>query len=427
MKNFSLDQFTHDKKIIIFGAGHLGILTFHALSKMGLKTDFFYDSDVKKQNKKLLGIEVLEKKNFLKENSNSIIIICNNYIDSTLNSLMEFGFKNYFDCTEMLESVNFDDLNINKIQEEHQHFDYLKKYDEGKTYKNINDRWDRFIQLHKNSHLYASTEKSINKNEFKIKYFDVVVTERCSMKCIDCSNLMQYYQNAENSEYDELIYSLDRFMDSVDEVYEARVIGGEPFVNRDLYKILEHMLTYDHLKNIVIYTNGQHVPKGPTLEVLKNDRIKLDISNYKLVGRSKNHDKLIDVCVENNVNYATHIAKTWQDCGRIKFQDQNPEQLTEKFMNCCVNDTLSVLNGKVYRCPFSANVHNLKAIPDDPTDVINVADKSIPLKEIKSQLESLYKRKDKKQYISACNYCGGRDFSTPEIKAAIQTKIPILF
>ena len=32
------------------------------------------------------------------------------------------------------------------------------------------------------------------------------------------------------------------------------------------------------------------------------------------------------------------------------------------------------MKGKIYRCPFSAGAHNLKAIPDDKRDIVNRGD-----------------------------------------------------
>jgi len=216
-------------------------------------------------------------------------------------------------------------------------------------------------------------------------------------------------------------------MKIVQGVYEFRVIGGEPFINRELDKILSLMVSYEHLQNIVIYTNAQHIPTGNTLEVLKNPKIKLDITNYRKVNRSAKHDSLINVLQENNINYVTHVANLWTDSGRVKFRNLDEANLKDMFMNCCVNDVLSLLNGKIYRCPFSANAHNLKAIPDDERDIVNISDPKINDDIIKDQLLSLYTRKDRKDYISACNYCGGRDHNTPVIKAATQTKLPISF
>tara|TARA_B110000438_G_C15808768_1_gene648637 strand:- start:226 stop:1560 length:1335 start_codon:yes stop_codon:yes gene_type:complete len=420
-----------EDEIVLFGAGNVGIIVAQSFIQNKISSVFFYDSDKKKQNKKLVGFTVLNLKELLKLDRNTPIIITNDYLDPTLDFLIENNFNNIFDCVEILEQTIFQKIDWRKIQNENkENFKYLENNFKDST--NLYVHYKRFAGLHINSYSYS---QYLNKNKndkktfenFSIKNLDIVVTERCSMKCIDCSNLMQYYTDAKNSDYDELIFSLKRLMECVDNIYEFRVIGGEPFVNRELDKILSFMTSSNKLENIIIYTNAQHIPKGNLLEVLKHPKIKLDITNYKLVDRSKNHDKLIEILEENKINYVTHIATTWTDSGRIKFRNRDHDNLVKTFTNCCVNHVLTLLNGKIYRCPFSANAHNLNAIPPASDDEVIISDKNIDISKIKEQLFNLYTRKDKKNYITACNYCGGRDPNTPEIKAAVQTRQPITF
>ena len=40
-----------NKKLILFGAGNLGILAIEALKQFNIKPNFFYDNSLKKQNK----------------------------------------------------------------------------------------------------------------------------------------------------------------------------------------------------------------------------------------------------------------------------------------------------------------------------------------------------------------------------------------
>jgi len=51
-----------------------------------------------------------------------------------------------------------------------------------------------------------------------LKSVDAVVTEGCSLKCIDCSNLMQYYVKPKSSELGLLIHSTAKILNSVDKV-----------------------------------------------------------------------------------------------------------------------------------------------------------------------------------------------------------------
>ena len=132
---------------------------------------------------------------------------------------------------------------------------------------------------------------------------------------------------------------------------------------------------------------------------------------------------MIEVLKKENIKYSEAIVNNWQDCGRITpFQKRTEEELHRVFNNCCNSDILSLLHGKLYRCPFSANASNLKAIPQDKTDVVDLFDESTPLKELKLKIKEL--TYDKKS-LTACNYCNGRDYQTPKIDAAIQAPRPM--
>ena len=100
------------------------------------------------------------------------------------------------------------------------------------------------------------------------------------MKCKNCSNLMQYYNKPINSDIDELFLSIDRFMACVDNIYEFRILGGDPFMNKDLYKVVGQLKKYEQVKKIIVYTNAKIIPKGANLDCLKHKKVVLDITNY---------------------------------------------------------------------------------------------------------------------------------------------------
>ena len=80
------------------------------------------------------------------------------------------------------------------------------------------------------------------------------------------------------------------------------------------------------------------------------------------------------------------------------------------------------MHGKLYRCPFSANATNLKAIPYEKTDIVDLSDEKISLKDLRVKIKQL--TYDKKS-LMACNFCNGRDYKTPAIDAALQTIKPL--
>ena len=84
-----------------------------------------------------------------------------------------------------------------------------------------------------------------------------------------------------------------------------------------------------------------------------------------------------------------------------------------------MTDKTPILNGKLYRCPFSANAHNLNAIPPNNSDVVDLNDYEKTIDELKNEIKLLH---GNKKYLEACKHCNGRDQLAPKIKAAIQTK-----
>ena len=85
-----------------------------------------------------------------------------------------------------------------------------------------------------------------------------MITTRCSLKCVSCSNLMQYYKEPKNSEHDNTLAALEILNKSVDYISEFRVIGGEPLMNKRYYKFLKK-LNRQNL-DLTIITNGMFNP-----------------------------------------------------------------------------------------------------------------------------------------------------------------------
>ena len=52
---------------------------------------------------------------------------------------------------------------------------------------------------------------------------------------------MQYYEKPKMTSFDLLQMSTDEILDSVDFIYEWRILGGEPFIFNKLDKYLLHL------------------------------------------------------------------------------------------------------------------------------------------------------------------------------------------
>ena len=387
------------KQVVLFGAGQIGEMCLYAMKQKKIDVDFFCDSMERKQGTEIDGIRVLSPKNLRKLDPETNIFISNNYISVVNEQLQKDNFNNIYNCVELFENTDFTNSKLT-IQP---------------------TKIERWVAFYKNM---ALKDKFMSKGLLNIKSLDVQITERCSLKCKDCSNLMQYYTNPQNSELNVMLKSIDRFIECVNKVYEFRVLGGDPFMNKELHKVINHLINYDKVQKIAIYTNARFVPKGENIECLKNKKVVVDISNYGLLDpKKKKVNEFIKVLKTKKIKYSVALVNDWQDCGGItKFQKRSKEELYRIFNNCCNSDILSLLHGKLYRCPFSANAANLNATPYEKTDVVDLFDENIPIEELKIKIKEL--TYDKKS-LMACNYCNGRDYQTARIDAAIQTPRPL--
>ena len=84
---------------------------------------------------------------------------------------------------------------------------------------------------------------------------------------------------------------------------------------------------------------------------------------------------------------------------------------TEKNIINIIEDMVEVNKNKQLR----------REIPYKKEDILELTTFSSK-KLLKERIYELYTRKERKQSLIACNYCGGRDYNTPEIQAAKQTK-----
>ena len=417
MSNTNFPNLIHSLKsdsipIVLFGAGDFGELVLYCLNELNIQVSYFCDSNEEKQGKLFCGIETISPLELSKMAPDRHIFITNHYVIQVTTLLEDMGFSNIHNCVELLENTDFTKDNA------------FSKNDLSNPRHKFKHHWSP-LKIKREIGIYKYDCEKATKNSsvgFNIKFMDIVITERCSLKCKDCANLMQYYENPKNSDLDLLLKSTDRLMECINRIGEFRVIGGDPLMNDKMYQVINKLVTYDNAENIVVYTNAKILPKDENLTCLKHNKVSLLITNYgnKL---SPKHEELIELLEANNILYVTEpVLEEWQDVGPLIFEKKTEAKLTHLFNSCCASDILTLLDGKLYRCPTAGHGENLGAIPHNPNDVVDLADESISIEETREKLIKFYYKTD---YISACSYCKGREYGFGVVKSAIQTKKPL--
>jgi hypothetical protein len=375
---------------MIYGAGDLGKIVCCWLQSLNINVDALIDDNLEKTGTVCCGVPVISLAAVGGRDADCLILVANNYFSTVLPRLRSMGIRLVSDCSALFDETPFDGAvaGVHPLE--------------------VN----RKIQWHRREAAKWRTGSDL----LALKYIDIVVTEACSMKCADCSNLMQYYQKPKNADTGQLLSAIDKLFAAVDWIDEIRLLGGEPFVNKQFNEILGHVRQYDRYSHIVIYTNGTILPGPALLEQLEDTRITVNITNYGSLSRRL--EPLVDELAARGVS---HIIKNpeWTDSGRLNPQNRSAAQLDAMFARCCVNDVLTLLHGTVYRCPFSANATNLGAVVQRDDEVVHLAE---GIDEVRNKLRALYGRTN---HVAACAVCNGRDYSVPKIVPAKQTRVPL--
>jgi hypothetical protein len=234
---------------------------------------------------------------------------------------------------------------------------------------------------------------------------------------------MQYYKKPRDCDTKDLLKSIDRFCALIDEVNEFRIIGGEPFMNREFHLLTDKIINEPKVKKIVFYTNGTIIPNSTQLKSLMNKKVLIIITDYGAL--SKNIEGLTQTLRQKHIAFYAQKAHGWTDCSGITKHNRSSAQNTEIFRNCCAKNTVTLSEGKLYRCPFSANADRLLAVPRQENDFVDILywkKGSEGIDEKRREIKDLLLNK---HFLKVCDYCTGRSFMASEIAPAVQTRAPL--
>lgn len=355
--------------------------------------DYICDNNIEKAGGEIFDVDVIHTSQLNQFSSSDKFYIAVADIEDVVKQLHSLGLDNWISSSEVLNNI---DIDYESLVENSEFIDYAVT---------------SCTLCHDN---YVAPEKIF------FRSVDIVITEKCSLKCKDCSNLMQYYEKPNSYEAGELFNTLDSFFAAVDEVNEFRVIGGEPLMNKDIGQILKKIISSDKVRKIVIYTNGTIIPRPHLIPILKNKKILMLITDYGHL--SKNTNKLEELMIEHRIDYYRAPAQNWTDCSSIKKHSRTLSEQRDVFTRCCCKNLFTIQDNKFYRCPFSSHIDKLKASEDFFNDYVVLYKNGQHDKEALRVRKEIYSLLRNREYIDSCDYCVGRFLEDEKIVPGIQTK-----
>ena len=288
--------------VVIAGAGIVGKVLLSLCRAEGIDVECFCDNSKKVVGSEFCGLKIIYTPDLKAKYKDAVILISVASIKDVVDLLENFGFSNWYAGGLFLKDFNIFQNSVDAS------IDYVKFVVEN------------CILCH---------DGYLHPDKLFLRSIDIIITERCSLKCKDCSNLMQYYKNPKNCDTGMLLKSLDIFCAIVDEVMDFRIIGGEPFMNKEWHVIAKRLIDEPRAKRVVIYTNGTIIPRKEHLELLKNKKVLIMVSDYGAL--LKNLVGLKKMLEENKIAHYVLKIIEWLSCSAIAQHNRGPEGNKEIF------------------------------------------------------------------------------------------------
>lgn len=419
-------------KIIVAPFSLKTVLLYEKLRKV-LKTPlFFFDNNIRLEKKKykdtyivrpfyIFGAKIIISSEYYGEEIRKM------YIDIGYNEEDFISEEQFELCNDIVAAHYVDENNFNEIYlgvqgiKKNELRKLRRLYDiSAIEYMNMKDVFGNDEYGHGRREVVVD---SIGKRHIFLKRLELDITSKCSLKCKKCSNMMQYYENPCDIEKDIILRDYERMLDLVEWIDELLIIGGEPFVYKDLAQLIndigKNINTSKKIGMMLIVTNGTIVPHNSVLEAIKKNNVFVLISNYGKMSR--NIESLINKLCEYNIDYEVMNIGYWANVEQYVDAKEIMSENIRLFWrnNMCSTLHRVVDNGRFYLCCHLKSLDQLRAISSEAKKCyVDIYDKNADkaLEEYLCVENPLPK---------ACSWCNGnslQQWESDRINAAEQTK-----
>ena len=383
MKTFSRDinDESLNMTLVVYGTGAIGEIVFYGLKQWGRTPDYYCDHDPSENS--FFGVKVINPDE-LKNKENLIVIVAfKDFLRSAVRILNDFNIENYYSVVDLID-LDFRDIALSAKAQE-------------------------FLVRKGN---YCDIVKSVQFDQhICIQHLEFIVTERCTLRCKHCSALVPYFYNPSNLDLMESSLAFDKMLEAVDKIIELSIIGGEPLLNKDIYKLINKYSSNKKISSVVIYTNGSIIPDDVTLKSVKKDNVWVHISDYGDLSTKKN--ELANLFENNGIKFFLRKYDLWQDAGDFSLRDYSTDMLEWMYSRCFKARCYSFYKSKLYCCVRSSNGAGAGMLKDEDCVDFSVDDNTLTFRKRIKQLMS-------KKYLNACKHCNGMIFGSSEVTPAIQ-------
>lgn len=220
----------------------------------------------------------------------------------------------------------------------------------------------------------------------------IPLSNKCTLRCRDCNNLMPYFKSPRDLDVEKILRSLEILLAKADAVLRCELIGGEPFIAKHLYTVLDYLLNKGNVYDIKITTNGTVLPKQEYVPLLQNPKVRVEISDY---GTLVDKQKFVNYLEEYKIAYDVLGIEHWISSGMTEKRNRDVQELQKMYRKCYAGYFCKTLyEDKLFACSRASSLYALECMREP--EFIEIKE-TTSIEELKEFLI--------KPYSIACDYC----------------------
>lgn len=181
------------------------------------------------------------------------------------------------------------------------------------------------------------------------------LADHCNLNCKGCSHFSNLVPEPVFADKEQFICDLKQLAAYFSQIHNFYLLGGEPLLNPEIGDYITAIHKIFPYTRIIIVTNGLLLLsiKAPLIQIIKENRVHISISDYTCLNR----DKIITFVQEHSLSAELREGK---ECFSKYLNPQGNSDEKEIFPQCIRRNCTFLAKGKMAACcqPFVAHYFN---------------------------------------------------------------------
>ncbi len=246
--------------------------------------------------------------------------------------------------------------------------------------------------------------------EVNIYQIHTALTTKCTLKCRNCNMFIPYYKNHVEYTADDIDRNLKLLFQYSKHIFKYQLVGGEPFLNKDIYNILKLIGEKygNHISWKRLVTNGTIVPDEKIFQILKKYEYDIVISDYtQQVPYDSKINLLEEKLKQYDISYQRERALTWVDIGIPNTLNEVQHEDVKAHMVNCASSWHGFADEKIFYCNVAWSAEKCGLFKNVSGDYVDLNVSINEGTDVKESLVSLSLGELNNGCNSLCKYCKG--------------------